>query len=139
MVENESERLLNEIGQSLMEDPDYPSEPTLLYTQLDHNMIRPAIFKELGNHFLYRSEMSDRLTYGLLDLWDAQNARDRWTELEFVLRDGRFHVTYFYPDEIDPEEDLGVRSERSLRRHFGDKPIVYPPLLLDGEAPRYDL
>jgi hypothetical protein len=47
-------------------------------------------------------------------------------------------VTYFYPDEIDPEEDLIERRERALHRHFGEKPIVYPPFLTDEEEQGYE-
>lgn len=139
MAETESERLLNEIGGLLMEDGEYPSKPTLLYAQLDHNMIGESIFKELGNQFLYRRPLNERLPYALLELWEAQEEHDRWSELEYVLRDGKFEVAYFYPDEIDPEEDVVERRERALRRHFGDKPIVYPPSLLKDEASGYDL
>lgn len=51
-----------------------------------------------------------------------------------MFRGGRFEVAYIYPDEIDPEEDLLERRERSLLRHFGEKPIVYPPLLPDDAS-----
>lgn len=139
MAETESERLLAEIGGLLMADDDYPSEPTLLYVQLDHNMIGESIFKELGNQFVYRDPVNGRLPYALLELWEAQEGHDRWSELEYALRDGKFEVAYFYPDEIDPEEDVIERRERALRRHFGDKPIVYPPSLLEDEARGYDL
>lgn len=139
MVETESERLLNEIGRLLMEDSDYPSEPTLLYAQLDHNMIGESIFKELGNQLLYRWPTNERLPYALLELWEAQDERDRWSELEYVLRDGLFEVAYFYPDEIDFQEDVIERRERALRRHFGEKPIVYPPLLLEDETQNFEL
>jgi hypothetical protein len=40
-------------------------------------------------------------------------------------------VTYFYPDEIDPDEEWMERRERVVRHHFGEKPIVYPPLLAE--------
>jgi hypothetical protein len=40
-----SEHLLNDIGQLLMADSEYPLEPTLLYAQLDHNMIGESILK----------------------------------------------------------------------------------------------
>jgi hypothetical protein len=139
VAETESERLLQEIGKLLMTDSEYPSAPTLLYAKLNHNVIRESIFKELGNHFLFRWPVNERLAYALLDLWEAQDAQRRWSELEYVVRDGRFEVAYFYPDEIDPQEDLIERRTRALRRHFGDKPIVYPPLELDDEAPLYDL
>lgn len=139
MAETESERLLTEIGELLMEDDEYPSEPTLLYAELDFNFVGESIFKELGNQLVFRWPLNERLMYALLELWEAQGARDRWSELEFVLRDGRFEVTYFYPDEIDPEEDLIERRERALRRHFGDKPIVYPPFPFEDETPGYEL
>lgn len=139
MAETESEQLLNEIGELLTEDRDYPSEPTLLYAQLDHNMTGQSIFKELGNQILFRWPLNERLTYALLELWEARDGQDRWSELEYVLRDGQFEVAYFYPDEIDPREDVIERRERALRRHFGEKPIVYPPLPLEDETQNYDL
>jgi hypothetical protein len=134
-----SEHLLNEIGQLLMADSEYPLEPTLLYAQLDHNMIGESIFKELGNQFLYRWPVNERLPYALLELWEAQEGNDRWAEMEYVLRDGRFEVAYTYPDEIDPEEDVLERRERSLLRHFSEKPIVYPPFPSEDEALDYDV
>jgi hypothetical protein len=134
-----SEHLLNEIGQLLMADSEYPLEPTLLYAQLDHNMIGESIFKELGNQFLYRWPVNERLPYALLELWEAQEGNGRWAEMEYVLRDGRFEVAYIYPDEIDPEEDVLERRERSLLRHFGEKPIVYPPFPSEDEALDYDV
>lgn len=76
--------------------------------------------------------MNERLTYALLELWEAQESNDRWTELEYVLREGLSEVAHIYPDEIDPEEDILERRERSLLRHLGKKPVLYPPLL-----PRY--
>lgn len=68
MANDEMEQLLNEIGQLLTEDREYPFEPTLLYTQLDHNMVGESIFKELGNQVLYYWPVSRRLPYALLDL-----------------------------------------------------------------------
>ncbi len=138
MQTDESDALLNEIGQLLAQDRDYPGVATLLYAEVGHDYIGESIFKILGNQFLYRDPLNRRLPYALLELWEAQEGDDRWSELEYVLRDGRFDVNYFYPDEIDPEEDLADRRARSVRRHFGDKPIVYPPW--DPDAfPVYDM
>lgn len=137
MASSESERLLVEIGRLLAEDDAYPLDGTLLYAKLDYNVVGPSIFKELGNQILYRRPDLDRLGDALLDLWDAQDTDDRWAEIEYVIRDGRFDVTYTYPDEIDPEEDSNERRERVVRRHFGDKPIVYPPPPLEDDIPDY--
>ncbi len=139
MATDDSEHLLNEIGQLLMADGEYPLEPTLLYAQLDHNMIGESIFKELSNHFLYRWPVNERLPYALLELWESQEGNDQWTELEYVLRDGLFEVAYIYPDEIDPEEDILERRERSLLRHLGKKPVIYPPLPPGNDASDHDV
>ena len=136
---DDSEHLLNEIGQLLMADGEYPLEPTLLYAQLDNNMIGESIFKELGNQFLYRWPLNERLPYALLQLWELQEGNDRWTELAYVLRDGLFEVVYIYPDEIDPEEDILERRERSLLRHLGKKPVIYPPLLQEDDVSDHDV
>ncbi|WP_231731988.1 hypothetical protein [Sphingomonas sp. CCH5-D11] len=139
MANDEAEKLLNEIGQLLMEDRKYPVEPTLLYAQLDRNMVGESIFKELGNQILYRRPVIEGLPYALLDLWEAQEGEDRWAEMEYLLRDGKFEIVYIYPDEIDAEEDLVERRARAVRQHFGEKPIVYPPWPPEDDAPEYDL
>jgi hypothetical protein len=64
--ENKIGRLLNEIGESLMEDGEYPSEPTLLYAQLDHTMVGEWIIKVLSNQLLFRWPFNQRLLYALL-------------------------------------------------------------------------
>ncbi|MGR6327553.1 hypothetical protein ACU5AX_00645 [Sphingomonas sp. XXL09] len=139
MANDDAEKLLNEIGQLLTEDCEYPFEPTLLYAQLDRNVVGESIFKELGNQILFRWPAIEGLPYALLDLWEAQDGDDRWAEMEYLLRDGKFEVAYIYPDEIDAEEDVVERRARSVRRHFGEKPIVYPPLLPEDDAPDYYL
>lgn len=137
MANDEVEELLNEIGRLLAEDVEYPFEPTLLYAQLDRNMIGESIFKELGNQVLYRSPVIMRLPHVLLRLWEAQEGDDWWMEMEYLVRDGMFEVAYVYPDAIDPGEDILERRARSVRRHFGDKPIVYPPSFPEEDVPEY--
>lgn len=79
------------------------------------------------------------MSYALLELWEAQEGNDRWTELEYVLREGLFEVAYIYPEEIDPEEDILERRERSLLQQLGKKPVIYPPLLPDDDASGHDV
>lgn len=139
MANDESERLLVEIGQLLAEDTEYPLNGTLLYARLAHWSVTLAIFKERGNLVLYRWPDLDSIGDPLLELWEAQDTDDRWAEIEYVIKDGTFEVTYTFPEEIDPDEDTFVRRDRIVHRHFGDKPIVYPPLPLDDDVPKYDL
>ena len=127
MPKNQTSPFLNEVGQLLAEDTDYPSEDTLLYAKLNKNYVAPSIFKDLGDHILYRYPDLETLGDALLDLWEAEDPDKRWAEMEYVVRGGKFRVTFAYADEIDPEEDPFVRRDRVVAKHFGKKRIIYPP------------
>ncbi len=126
MENDETGKLLNEIAQLLAEDIAYPLDNTLLHAQLDYGMVSPSIFKNLGNHILYRSPDLRTLGDALLDLWDQQPEGRRWAEMEYLIKDGKFDAVFVYPDEIDPDDDPMDRRTRIVRQYFGDKPIVYP-------------
>ncbi len=127
MPANNHEELLLDVAKALAEDKEYPIDGTLLYAMLDYNMVGPSIFKESENHIIYRWPDLNRVGNALLRLWEAQADERAWSEIEYLIRDGKFEVTYTYPDEIDPEESWEDRRDRVVKRHFGDKPIVYPP------------
>lgn len=81
MENDQAQNFLDEIGQLLIEDSDYPFEDTLPYVQIDHNMIGESIVKELGNQILYRRPVDKRFPYALLELWEARKDRTagpRW-------------------------------------------------------------
>jgi len=142
MASGEAERLLIEIGRLLAQDTEYPLDGTLLYAELDDNMVAPSIFKDRGNHILYRRPDLDRVGDALLDLWETQTAEPRWVEIEYVVRGDTFDATYTYPDEIppvSPDEGMLDRRARIVARHFGNKPIVYPPWDNDDGVPQYTL
>lgn len=90
-------------------------------------MVAPSIFKNRGNSIVYRDPDLDRLGDALLNLWDAEESENRWAEIEYLVSGDRFEVAYTYAEEIDPEEDPFERRDRIVKRHFGDKTIVYPP------------
>ena len=139
MPNDDTERLLVEIGQLLARDTDYPIDGTLLYAEVDQNFVRPSIFKNLPTHILYRDPDLRDLGDALLDLWEAHDGQDRWEEIEFVVRDGTFDAAFTYPDEINREEDPLDRRDRVVQRHFGNKPIVYPPSSEESEGLRFKL
>ncbi|UZK65351.1 immunity protein YezG family protein [Sphingomonas sp. M1-B02] len=139
MANDETEQLLAKISHLLARDSEYPLDGTLLYAEIDQNFVAPAIFKNLADQILYRDPDLRELGDTLLDLWEAQDTDDRWEEIEYVVRDGKFDVAFTYPDEIDREEDRFERRDRVVQRHFGIKPIVYPSLSDESEVPRYEL
>ncbi|TGX40160.1 hypothetical protein E5A74_15715 [Sphingomonas naasensis] len=127
MQEDRTAELLNLIGQLLAEDTEYPLDDTLLHAEVERASVAPSIFKDRGNHILYRDPDLNRLGDALLDLWDAQQGPNRWAEIEYIVRNGRFDATFVYPEEIDPTEEPLDRRRRIVVKHFGDKPIIYPP------------
>jgi len=128
----QTENMLNAIGQILAQDQEFPLNNTLLYAEVDFNWVSPSIFKDLGDHILYRSSYNN-LTYPLLDLWALSDLDKRWSAIEYVIRNGRFDASFTYPEDLDPEEDRGDRRDRVVRKYFGDKPIRYPPFSDDDD------
>jgi len=44
------------------------------------------------------------------------------------IRDGKFDAQFIYPDQVDVESYDVDRRAIALRKRFGDKPIIYPPM-----------
>lgn len=140
VANDETDRLLGEIGQLLAEDTAYPLDGTLLYARVDSGFVAPSIFKNRGNSIIYRRADLDRLGDALLDLWEAEEPENRWAEVEYLVQGDTFEVAYTYANEVDPDEDTFDRRGRIVAQYFGDKPIVYPPFPPEDEGvPRYDL
>jgi hypothetical protein len=87
----------------------------------------PRFFYNRGNSIVYRDPDLDRLGDALLNLWDAEDSGNRWAEIEYLVSGDAFEVACTYAEEIDPAEDTFERRDRIVRRHSGDRPIVYPP------------
>ncbi|TXC70778.1 hypothetical protein FSB78_07365 [Sphingomonas ginsenosidivorax] len=139
MASDETDRILAKIGRLLAEDTEYPLDGTLLHAEVDRNCVAPAIFKNRGNSIVFRWADLDRLGDALLDLWDAEEPKNRWAEIEYLIQGDSFQVAYNYKEDIDPDERPLARRDRIVKRYFGDKPIVYPPWPEDDDIPSYDL
>ncbi len=139
MVSEETDRILNEIGQLLAQDSVYPLDGTLLYAQVEAGMVSIAIFKNRDNSIVYRWPDLDHLGDALFDLWYAEDSESRWAEVEYLVRGDRFEVRYVYANEIDLKESDLARRDKIVERYFGNKPIVYPPLSEADSVPIYDL
>lgn len=130
MASDKTERLLNEIGQLLIEGTTDSTRKILLHAELDRNMVAPAIFEDAENRIVYR-DADSRLDYALLELWEAQDSTKRWVEIEYLLHGENFEASFTYAEEVDPEEDPLERRDRVVARYLGKKPIDYPPPTAD--------
>lgn len=132
MASDETGRLLNEIGRLLAEDKEDPLDGTLLYAKVWPDAVSSAVFKDGGDHVAYQDGPGPLMDM-LLDLWEETDPPKRWAEMEYVVRGGTFDASFTYSQEINPEEDPFDRRDRIVKRYFGDKPIVYPPMPTDDE------
>lgn len=127
MANDEIERLLNEVGSVLAQDTAYPLDGTFLYTEAASQMVDMSIFKDLGDHLLFRWSMHG-LSDVLLELWEASDPKKRWAAMQYWITDGQFTASFTYPEEIDPNERTMDRRDRIVRQRYGNKRIVYPSL-----------
>jgi hypothetical protein len=126
MPNDKSGPLLSLISEILSHDTKYRLDNTLLYAKVGPGTVSASVFKDDGFNAVYRWVYSDRLIETLQDLWEAADSEKRWSEMEYVIRNNKFHAHFAYPEEIDKDEDEFERRARIVKRHFGDKPIAYP-------------
>jgi hypothetical protein len=119
MASGEIERLLNEVGNVLAQDTDYPLEGTFLYVEAESMMVDMSI-KDLGDAILFRLSMR-ALSGVLLDLWEAADPKKRWATMEYRIVGGKFTASFTYPEDIDPNESTMDRRERIMQQRYGNK------------------
>jgi hypothetical protein len=127
MFGDRTEKLLDEIGNVLAIDITYPLEGTFLYAEVQSQVTAASIFKDLGDHLLFRWPMNE-LHDILLDLWESEPSGRRWAAMEYRIDGDKFTASFTYPEELDPAESNSDRRERILQRRYGNKRIVYPAL-----------
>ena len=139
MADDEIVTLLNKVGQLLAEDVEYPLDGTFLHAEVDQGYVSPSIYKDLGDKVLYRDPDLDRLGDCLMDLWAAYPETKRWAEMLYTIRGKSFEANFLYASDFDPKEWPMERRSRLVKEHFGDKPVIYPPLQSDGTDEVYTL
>ena len=97
-----------------------------LFVEAGDGWVSASLYKEAGGSIHY-FEPSQALYDDLLDLWEAEDTKKRWTEMQYAVVNGRFNARFEYDDMKLPGDGSIDRRERVLRARYGDKPIVYPP------------
>ena len=118
--------LLNALGNVLALDTAYPLDGTFLYVEAAPQMVSASIFKDLGDHLLYRMATSV-LDDVLFELWEAETPGKRWSAMQYVIDGDRF-TTVFSFDKLDPEISTIKRRQAILDQRYGNKQVVYPSL-----------
>ncbi|WHO41093.1 hypothetical protein PMI04_003710 [Sphingobium sp. AP49] len=121
--------LFNEVGVELVHIVGGDPDGIFLYVEVGDRWISPNVFKDEGRQI--RNLDSNRVLSDLLwKAWHAESEEGgikRWSIMEYEIKDGKFDVSFRYPDEVDVEVIDDERRQAALRARFGDKPVVYPP------------
>ena len=129
MDENKFDRLgpmmgaIGEEATNIVGDPD----GLYIYVEIGNQWISASVFKEedgIVRYFDPSSELSDVIW----DAWEAEEEDKRWPVMEYEVHGTKFSAKFKFPDEVDVESFDVDRREEALKRRYGDKPIVYPPV-----------
>lgn len=106
-----------------------------LYVEVGDRWISVYLFKDESDVVRFY-EPSYELTEAIWDAWETEDdPKLRWSVMEYEIRGGKFDASFKYSEEVDVTSLDIDRREIALKKRYGDKPIVYPPL--SGEFMEY--
>lgn len=118
---------LSEIGEELASIVGGDPDGVYLYVEAGEGWIGPSLYKDVGETVRY-FDGSPELSEMLMDLRSSQEPRKRWSVMEYEIKGTMFDAYFKYPDEVDVSDFDEDRREIALKKRYGDKPVVYPPL-----------
>lgn len=123
--------LLTEIGQELAVMLDRYPEGALLFVEAGDGWVGGAVFIEEERAVRWMKP-SHEIFELVRKLWAADNAErsasEGWIFMEYDVRDGRFHGSFTYRDQVAPGSDSDDWEDAAVAKRFGDKPVIYPPM-----------
>ena len=131
MPEDKYEKLgpmLSDIGSEVARIVGGNPDGAYLYAEAGEGWYGSSIFQAEGEAVRYfdpSSELSD-LIY---DFWLAEDPDKRWSVMQFEITGTKFDAHFKFPDEVPVESFADDdRREIALKKHYGDKPVIYPPM-----------
>lgn len=128
--------IFDKIGAEIILLSNNGPENAILYAEQGDGWLDPNLFINDGDNIRYVEIVSEPISNLLLDAWYAEEEDKRWGTLEYWIRDGQYEISLKFPDEVELD-DLRAASKRRevvAKRHFGDKPIVYPTFEDDDDV-----
>lgn len=119
--------MLADLGGEIADIVGGQVDGALLYVEAGEGWASAAIFRDEGDAIRYFDPSSELFDL-IHELWNAQEPSKRWAVMEYVVEGTKFDAQFLYPEQIDPEESEVERRPRALKRRFGDKPVIYPPV-----------
>jgi hypothetical protein len=120
----------NAVGVELARVTGNGGESALLYAEIGEGWVSPNIYIPDGDVVRFHLPDNDDFTALLFQAWYLEEVNKRWSTVEYRIEKGRFSAAFGFPDEVDVRDIEGADERRDavVRRYFGDKRVVYPPL-----------
>jgi hypothetical protein len=125
MATKEIGDMLSAIGQHTADILGKTPNDVFVYIEGGDQMQGGAVFDNLADRVEYH-DPSIEMCEEIQRLWDAAEPDKKWIMIYYDIKDGKFSVEYFYPDQLDPgfwEHDY---RQDALVARYGDKPVIYP-------------
>lgn len=119
--------LLADIGREIAETVGGDPEGTYLYVEAGDGWYGASLFKDEGKVVRY-FDPSSELDDLIYEFWRAEEPAKRWAVMEYEIKGTKFDALFRFPDEVDVESFDEDRRGIALRKRYGDKPVIYPPL-----------
>lgn len=121
--------MMNAIGARAAADLGGDPDGIYLYVEVGDRWISVNLFRDEGS-VVRNYDHSDELTELIWDAWEKESPDpgSRWRVMEYEIRGNQFDAQFKYADEVDVESLDVDRREVALKKRYGDKPIIYPPI-----------
>lgn len=129
--------LLNEVGAEGAAIVGGNPDGLYIYAEPDEGAVFAAVFKDDGDAVRYY-DPTHELSNLIIEAWELENSDEskRWAVMEYEISGKTFDVQFTYAEELDPNDYSSDRREAALKKRYGDKPVIYPPM--PDDMPRRD-
>ncbi len=121
--------LMNEIGGEGARIVGGEPDGMLIYGEVEEGAVFAAVYKNESEVVRYYDQTSD-LADLLIEAWETGSSAPgmRWSAITYEVNGRAFHVDLTYPEQLKPGEDASDRRQAALKKRYGNKAIVYPPI-----------
>lgn len=116
-----------EIGVELAEIVGGDADGAFIYAEAGDGWYDYSVYKDEGATVRYH-RASPELGDLIYEAWLLEEPSKRWAVMEYQVNGTKFDAQFRYPEEVDVESFEEDRREIALRKRYGDKPVIYPPL-----------
>ncbi len=118
--------LLADLASTLRAETSFSPLGTLMTAEVDRGYMSIARFWDRGSYIACGHPDYDKYSDTLFKLWGMERLSTRWDEIHYLICGKDVHITYLYPEDIEPDVYHTDRWAKAAQAAFGMKKVVYP-------------